>query len=504
MRLRLAALVMMASFTSLRAQQVPVVGAQHAAPLPAPLPLSLSDALNRADSASESVGIARANVAKAESDRLRARSGLLPQLNGSATYSRTIKSQFAGFASSSSDTFPAPVNCGHFTPNPTLPLGERLDSLERGLDCSANGGGGVDFSNLPFGRANTYNFGLSASQSLFNSTLRGQFAATASAREAAEVALVAERTKSVLDVAKAYFDAQLAQRLLDIADSTLAQAERAFNQTRLEKNVGNAAEFDLLRATVSRDNQRPIVIQRRAARDRTLLKLRQLLDLPAGSALTLTTPLGDTTRTALPSSVAGGASDTSTAARAPVRQAAAALAASEALVRAANGSKLPSLSLSSTYAKIAFPARVFGLDKFVTDWSVVLRMDVPFYTGGRLRADKMGALASRDASELRLQQAREDAAREAADMQSDLSAAEATWEASSGTAELAVRAYGIADVRYRNGLSTLTELGDSRIQLEQAQANRAQAARDLQVARVRAALLRDLPFGTGIAGSGGN
>jgi hypothetical protein len=38
-------------------------------------------------------------------------------------------------------------------------------------------------------------------------------------------------------------------------------------------------------------------------------------------------------------------------------------------------------------------------------------------------------------------------------------------------------------------------LSDSRLALQSAQANRAQAARDLQLARVRVALLPDLPIG---------
>ncbi|MEP6589964.1 MAG: TolC family protein [Gemmatimonadota bacterium] len=492
MRVRLLALLLLTPGA--------VIVAQSSA---GPVRLSLTEALARADSASEAVGIARAGVGSAEAARLRARAALLPQLNGSATYSRTIKSQFAGFANTgTSDTFPAPVNCRHYTPNPNLPLGERLDSLERGLDCAANGSG-IDFASLPFGRANTYNFGLSASQALFNPALRGQVAAAAATRDAAEVGLTAERARAVLDMAQAYFDAQLAARLLEIADSTFSQAEKAFGQTQLEKNVGNAAEFDLLRATVTRDNQRPVVIQRRAARSRAFLKLRQLLDLPEGSALELTTPLGDTVVVAMPASIAAGTSDTSIAARAPVRQAEAGLRSSEALVRSATGSRLPSLALSSTYAKIAFPERVFGINNFVTDWSIVLRFDVPIYTGGRLRADALAARSGRDASEMRLRQAREQAEREAADMRNDLVAAEASYAASSGTAELATRAYRIADVRYRNGLSTLTELGDARVQLEQAQANRAQAARDLQLARVRATLLRDLPFGVSTTAAAG-
>jgi hypothetical protein len=55
-------------------------------------------------------------------------------------------------------------------------------------------------------------------------------------------------------------------------------------------------------------------------------------------------------------------------------------------------------------------------------------------------------------------------------------------------------------------LSTQLELTESRLLLQQARANRAQAARDFQVARLRLALLKDLPLGAGGAsgtGSGG-
>jgi outer membrane protein TolC len=48
-------------------------------------------------------------------------------------------------------------------------------------------------------------------------------------------------------------------------------------------------------------------------------------------------------------------------------------------------------------------------------------------------------------------------------------------------------------VRFTNGVSTQLELSDARLSLQQAEANRAQAARDLQVARARVALLPNLP-----------
>ena len=54
----------------------------------------------------------------------------------------------------------------------------------------------------------------------------------------------------------------------------------------------------------------------------------------------------------------------------------------------------------------------------------------------------------------------------------------------------------IANVRFTNGVSTQLELSDARLSLQLAEANRTQAARDLQVARARVALLPNLPVGT--------
>ena len=459
------------------------------------LRLSLADALARADSASPTVGIARAGIDGAQATWLRARAGYLPQLSASATYSRALASQYSGLTSgTAADTFPAPTNCRHYAPNPSLPLADRLDSIEHGLDCAANGAYGIDFSKLPFGRANTWSFGLSGSQTLFDRKISGQVAAADAGREQATIELDAQRAAAVFTVAQAYFDAQLAQRLVDIADSTLAQSQRTFEQTRLERQVGNAAEFDQLRASVARDNQTPVVIQRRAARDQALLRLRQVLDLSSNVSLALTTSLTDTGTVRLPAYAARVVEDTTVAARAPVREAAAALQASEGQLRSARAERTPSVVLSSTYSKIDYPATVFSFDQFLTDWSVAVQMTVPIYNGGRMRADAIAAAAARDQSAMRLKQAQQQAQLEQSDARTQLGSAEAMFTASFGTVAQAQRAYDIAELRYANGLSTLTDVGDARLQLGQAQANNAQAARDLQVARIRVALLRDLPF----------
>jgi outer membrane protein TolC len=463
--------------------------------------LSLVEALDLAEKRSETVGIARAEVARAEGDRRRARSAYFPQLTGSASYQRTIESQFSGI-SSDTNAMPAPV-CDRFVPQPGLPIEQRLDSLESAVQCSSEANPFGDLGNLPFGRANNYRFGLSLSQTLFTGgQVRGQSQAANAGVRSAALGLTSARAQLLLDVTGAYYDASLADRLLIIAEATLEQADTTLSQTRLARQVGNQSEFDLLRARVTRDNQRPVVIQRRADRDLAYYRLKQLLDVHLDQPLRLTTELGDTALVDSPrlASVVEKLGDTTTGARAAVRQASEAVSAQRGLLRVARGQRMPQVSLSSQYAQLGYPERVdpFGAD-FVSDWSVTLGLQLPIFTGGRIGGEVAMAEANLTQAQLRLQQSRELAEVDARNAAIQLDAAEAAWQASAGTVEQAARAYQIAELRYREGISTQTELLDSRIQLQQAQASRARAARDLQVAKVRLALLPSLP----IAVSGG-
>jgi outer membrane protein TolC len=136
----------------------------------------------------------------------------------------------------------------------------------------------------------------------------------------------------------------------------------------------------------------------------------------------------------------------------------------------------------------------------VDDWVVSLGLQLPIFTGGRIGGEVDVARANLTEAELRLQQTHELAEVDARNAATQLEAADAAWQASAGTVEQAARAYQIAELRYREGLSTQTELLDSRIQLQQAQASRARAARDLQVAKVRIVLLPALPL-AGAAGA---
>ena len=101
-------------------------------------------------------------------------------------------------------------------------------------------------------------------------------------------------------------------------------------------------------------------------------------------------------------------------------------------------------------------------------WCSVSRF--PFSPAAGSRETSPSPNAGLEQARLRLQQTRERAQVDARNADLQLAAAVAAWEASAGTEEQAGRAYQIAEVRYREGLSTQTELNDLRIQLAQAQA----------------------------------
>ncbi|MEO8634776.1 MAG: TolC family protein [Gemmatimonadales bacterium] len=491
----LARLLSLAAFVGLVA--APLVAQQPALDsLAGSTVLSLDEALQRALPASETVALARVAVLRARGEERQSRSEFFPQINGTASYTRTLKSQFSR-ASGPTDT--TVVNsCNRFTADPAQPTGTRVDSLESALECLSRLNPLGSFSNLPFGQKNQYNLGLTASQTLFaGGRIRAQTKASGYNRRAAEIGLSAQEAQLTLDVTQAYYDAALSDRLLAIARGSLQLADSTYDQTRLAQQVGAQPEYDVLRAQVTRDNQRTTVIQREADRVSAFLKLKQLLNLPLDAPLLLTTVVIDSVLPIVPAidTLIERTPDTATADRAPVRQAEATVAQQHQRLTVAKAERFPVVMLTSTFSRLGYPRDLLpSWGDFVTDWSAGISVKVPLFTGGRIGGSIQVANAVLEDARLKAQQIRERAAVDSRNSLEKLRAARAAWDASQGTVGQAERAYAIATIRFREGISTQTELADSRILLEQSRANRATSARDLQIARVRVALLNELPL----------
>ncbi|HEY4216103.1 MAG TPA: TolC family protein [Gemmatimonadaceae bacterium] len=465
----------------------------------APVRLSLDDALRIAQTQSPTVDVARAGVTRATGARYQARSQYLPQLSGTAGYTKTLKSQFSSISSSGPDTVAKPTTqslCTPFIPS-TATADQRAAALAQAASCqAASGGSGFDLSKTSFGATNQYALGLNFSQNVFTGgRVRAQNQAADAQLRSANIEVSAQRAQVALDVTQAYYDATLADQLVTIADSSLAQTQAVLDQTKLSYQVGNSAEYDLLRAQVTHDNELPVRIQAIANRQVAYLRLKQLLNMPLDDSLQLTTSIEGGTEPALPASVAAAATDTVTTDRAPVREGEEAVHVQEAQLKIAHAERIPSFAVVSNYQRLYFPSNLLpNLSNGVDNWTVGLSTNFPLFDGGRIKGDMLVAQSGLDQARAQVAQTRQFAALDTRVALNSLTEAQAAFDASRGTADQAQRAYAIDQVRFREGISTQTDLSQSRLLLEQAVANRAQAARDLAVARVRLALLRDLPL----------
>lgn len=426
--------------------------------------LTLEEALRRAEAQSESIVIAGAGSARAQADLKRTNSQRYPQISFSGSYDRTLASEFSGV-----------------------------------FGGGDQGGSDIDFSDLPFGQANAYRFTLSGSQLLYTAgrVNKQRQQADVGIRNA-ELTVAATRAVVQFEVTEAFYNVALSERLLGIAQSGYDQADAAYRQTRQSYDAGRLPEFEVLRAQVQRDNQRPVVIGARANRDRAMLRLRQLLELPADQPIELAVDL-DAADLAAPApfaeALAAVQQNLDLASRTSLAQAELGVRLRQLGIEVVRSAKRPTVSFVSQYSATNYPSSVLpDFGRIRNNWTLGALVTMPVFAGFRIPAEEAAAKADLTEAEARLKQAREFAALQRSTALQDMEAARAAWEATAGTITQASRAYEIAELRFREGLSTQLELSDSRLALQSAQANRAQAARDLQLARVRVALLPDLPI----------
>jgi outer membrane protein TolC len=429
-----------------------------AEPAPPPLKISIEDAMRAAERASLPLVAARETTARAESEIDVARSTYFPQLFGSASYVRTISSEYRDLFNTS--------------------------------DATGSPFGNV--SGSPFGPKHTWRVGLDASQLVWDGgRTRSNVSRARTSRTLAHLDEQGTRAEAVLQVTEAYYGAALGARLVAIGEQSLALAEQTFAQARLGYEQGTTSEFDMVRAEVTRDNQRTSVVRARADAEIAMVRLRQLLGLPLDRPLELTTTLSDRDITTEASRIAQIAPNTT---RLPVAQAEANLALRRAQTGVSRAERWPQISLFSSLGEVDYPSRFLPDDNWRRNWTVGVTASVPLFTGFRITAQLRADRADERAAAALVTQAAQLAAVDERQSRTDIAVAAATLQASTRSAELARRAYQIAEVRYRQGVSTYLELSDARLALDQAQINEASATRDLQVSRVRVALLPALPL----------
>ena len=427
--------------------------AHAAAKVPAPSPtdtlrLSIDDSVARALATSAGARAAMAAVKVADGQVREATSDALPQVTGAVSYNR------------------------------------KFDSIFRSAADDTSLGGLADlFSKSSFAAVHGWTADLTASQTLWSGKVGAGIAAARSVRKYA----LATRDEALADIAvnarAAYLEALSSAAVQSIAEEGLALSRAHLAQVKLFHAQGARSEYDLLQAQVDAANQEPAVVAARNASEQALIRLRQLLNLPAAQPLALTTALAFE-----PGQVPVLAADPGDGSvRAALRGADAMVSARRQAVSAEKWARWPRLAASATVSHQAFPDEAWPVhrNEFVRAIDGSLRLEWPLFQGGRTFGSVQRATAELRQAEAQRDQVYDDVAFAARQARQEVDRALATLAARRGTVQLAARAHHLATVRWRNGLSTQLEVSDARLQLQTAEVNEVTAIKDYRLALMR-------------------
>src|SRR5690606_39199193 len=186
-------------------------------------------------------------------------------------------------------------------------------------------------------------------------------------------------------------------------------------------------------------------------------RLRTLVGIPLAQPIALTTELGDEVPPAVAKRAPDPAGpDTAASLRSTVRQAAEAVQIQEGLLDVVRAQRLPQVVLSGQFGQVAFPREIAPrLSDFRTTASLTIGAEVPIFTGGRIRGEELVARADLREASARYEELLDLAAEDAFIAIEQVEAARAAFDATGGTIEEALRAYAIAELRYREGVASL-------------------------------------------------
>jgi outer membrane protein len=415
-------------------------------PRPAPtdtLRLSLDDAVQRALSHSEAMRTARANVKQTQGQVYQAVSQALPQISGTVLYDRKLESLFSGMA----------ADTGVFS---------------------------TILKNSSFAAEHSWTVDLTAQQLLWSGGKVGSALRTARAANRAARANEMETASEVrFQVRQAYYDAVYSQRLVAIAESALEQARGHLSQVRSGRVEGSRSEYEQLRAEVDAANQEPGVIAAKSGTSLALLNLKRLADVPLEQPLLLFTPLA-----AVDGTVPVVMDLSTTVDQRPAVAAANHMVEARRLaVKLYRGQYWPDLYVSTDLSHVAYPSDPWPTRReFRRNWDAFVRIDVPIFNGLRTHGQVVEARAEYEKAMALRDLAQKGAAIEAVQARDEIERSQTTLLARRETVRQAQRAWELAGVRFKNGMSTQIEVSDARLQLQSSEVNEVQAMRDYLVA----------------------
>ena len=449
------------------------------------LVLTLEDALKIALSENVSVKVADKEVERVKYARKGTYASLFPQIDGSASYQRTIKKQvmymdfdmgsLTGMAAGGeTQTANAEAAAGNGSASGTS---GSASGSGQGSSKGRTAGGGIEV-----GRWNTFSTGVSASLPLVNAQLWKSLEVAGQDVELAVEKARSSRLSMVTQVKQAFFGVLLAKEALKVYQEVYDNAVESFTQTERRYQVQKASELDYNRAKSTVQNAIPQVYESANQVALALWQLKAVLGMDLDMEIDVAGALPDWADEMFYD--IHRHDDVSLEDNSTMRQLAIQAEELANAVKMQKYASLPSLALTFNYSINAM-TNDFNFSEY--RWSpysfVGLSLQVPIFAGGRRYHAVKQAIVQQD--ELRMQ--REDTGRQlkiaVGRYLSQMETKMKSYQAAQVAEETARKAYGIAAKSYQVGRSTITDLNSAQLALTQAQLAVSQAIYEFVVAK---------------------
>jgi outer membrane protein, multidrug efflux system len=338
---------------------------------------------------------------------------------------------------------------------------EQIEELPAGVIGAPGPGGttaatGTNESTLRF-----YNVGIGFTsyeldlfgriQSLNHAALE-QYFSYIETRRSVQLSLVAE-------VASAYLSVLTDQTLLDLTRDTLRNQDESYALTRRMFQAGTSSELALRQAETTVDAARVNVAQytRRIAQDRHALEFLLGSPIPANIAFS-----GGLDRGSLVADIVEGVPSDVLVYRPDVLAAERQLRSANAQLGAARAAFFPAISLTGSFGTAS--TQLAGLFKGDSrTWTFSPQISVPIFAGGANYANLLAIRIARETAVAQYEKAIQGAFREVADALVARSTLDEQLQAQQALTDTSLRAYRLADMRFRGGVdSYLTALDAQR------------------------------------------
>lgn len=431
----------------------------------APTVLTLEEAIRIALSENIAIRVADKDIERAEYARKGSYASLFPQVDGSGSYSRTIKKQ---------------VMYMDFDMGAMMGGGGKEE--DSGAETKAGGGGASKGGGIEVGRWNTFSTGIQASMPLVNAQLWKSIKISGQDVELAVERARSSRLETVTQVKQAFYGVLLAKEAFNVYKEVYENALDNFQQTEKKYNVDKASELEYQRAKSTVQNAIPNVYDAENGVVLGLWQLKAVMGIDLDEDIDVAGSLMDYSLTMFRDIHEND--DVTLERNSSLRQLAIQAEELANTIKMQQYASLPSLALTFSYSINAM-TNDFVFKEF--NWSPYsaagLSLSIPIFAGGR-RSNAVKQ-ARNQHEQLVLQTENTERQLRVAIRQylNQMETAMKNFDAAGAGVETARKAYDIAAKSYNLGRSTITELNDAQLALTQAQLAQSQAVYNFIVAK---------------------